>query len=91
MASLLVVSLALRFTIRYCRPAAEAAHTRRQFDLLTCHLNTFMSLVGQGWDATPDSPPARIVTLAGWILGKWGRGGRGRSVPWHNSDRQYFR
>ena len=71
-ASLLLVSLVLRVTIRFCRPAAELHQTQHQFDLLTCHLNTVMSVMGQGWAGTPDSLPARIVTLSGWVLGNCG-------------------
>ena len=69
-ACLLAIAMALHVTVRFCRPLAETPRTRHEFGPGTCFLRTFMTVVGQGWASTPDSLPARIVAISGWMLGK---------------------
>ena len=69
LASLLVVSAALRMTIRYSSTGVETPRTLMEMTWGSCLFHSFMTLVGQGWESTPRSSAARLVTLSSWVLG----------------------
>ena len=69
LASLFVVSVVLRVTIRFNHERAESRQTVAEMTWGSCLFYSFMSGVRQGWATTPDSLAARIVTIFSWVLG----------------------
>ena len=69
LASLFVVSVVLRFALRYNHEHAESRQTVEDMTWGSCLLFSFMSVVGQGWAITPDSLAARTATTFSWVLG----------------------
>ena len=69
LASMLILSVVLRVTLRFNHPRAESRRTVDGMTWGSCLLNSFLSVVGQGWAVTPDSLAARTVTLSTWVLG----------------------
>ena len=68
LATLIVLSVALRISLRFNHPRAESRRVVEEMCWGTCLLHCFMSLVRQGWSVTPNSLAARIVTITIWIL-----------------------
>ena len=69
LASLLVISVILRVSLRLNLSRGESVETVDGMPWGSCLLSCFRSVVGQGWAATPDSLAARTVTLSSWMLG----------------------
>ena len=69
LASLLILSLALRVSLRFSYGMTESKETVDTMTLGACLLSSFRSLVGQGWDSSPTSIAVRIVTSCSWMLG----------------------
>ncbi|XP_043221347.1 glutamate receptor ionotropic, kainate 4-like [Amphibalanus amphitrite] len=69
LAFLLIVSALLHVVVRYSRPGAETRRTVSEMTWGSCLFLSFMTLVGQGWERTPRSLAARLVTLSSWMLG----------------------
>ncbi|XP_043242377.1 glutamate receptor 2-like [Amphibalanus amphitrite] len=62
----LLLSLALRFSIRLSR--TEDRQTSTEMTWTTCLLSVFGSLVGQGWPSVPSSLSGRVITMLTWLL-----------------------
>ena len=70
LASLLVLSVALHVSLRFGgRARAEDTETVDDMSWGACLLSSFRSLVGQGWESSPESHAVRIVTSCSWMLG----------------------
>ena len=69
LASLFVVSVVLRFALRFNHEHAESRQTVEDMTWASCLLSSFMSVVGQGWAITPDSLAVRTVIVFSWVLG----------------------
>ena len=67
--SSILAALVLYCTVRFSRIGAETRQVKKETNWSSCLLSSFMSLVGQGWDRTPDSLAARTTTMTSWILG----------------------
>ncbi|KAF0307221.1 Ionotropic receptor 25a [Amphibalanus amphitrite] len=68
-AMLLALSLVLRLSLRFNSPRAEDGRLVRDMGWGSCLLAGAMTVVGQGWDRTPQSLAGRTVTIFGWMLG----------------------
>ena len=68
LASLIVLSLVLRTTLRFNHERAEDRHKVQEMGLGSCLFSGFRTVVGQGWDVVPDSLAARTVTIFTWVL-----------------------
>ena len=68
LASLLVISVVLRATLRFSHARAEERQTVGEMSFGSCLLYTYMSLVAQGWNTVPNSLAARTVTIFSWAL-----------------------
>ena len=69
LASMLVLSVMLRVSLRFSHARAESRQTVEEMTWSSCLLSSFSSLVGQGWATVPDSLAARTVTISSWLLG----------------------
>ena len=68
LASLILLSMALRITLRFNCGRAEGGNKVEEFGWGTCLFSGFRSVLGQGWDMVPDSLAPRIVTIFTWAL-----------------------
>ena len=68
LASLIVLSLVLRTTLRFNHERAEDRHKVQEMGLGSCLFSGFRTVMGQGWDVVPDSLAARTVTIFIWVL-----------------------
>ena len=66
--SLLVLSVVLRFTLRFSPSRRVIGITENDMGWSDCLLNCFMCFVNQGWAAIPNSLAARTVTITCWML-----------------------
>ncbi|XP_043242378.1 glutamate receptor ionotropic, delta-2-like [Amphibalanus amphitrite] len=62
----LLLSLALRFSIRLSR--TEDRQTSTEMTWTACLLSVFGSLVGQGWPSVPSFLSGRVITMLTWLL-----------------------
>ena len=69
LASVFVLSVVLRLTLRLSHPRGEERWTVAELTWRSCLLSVFSSVIGQGWATTPDSMAARITTMSSWFLG----------------------
>ncbi|XP_043199176.1 glutamate receptor-like [Amphibalanus amphitrite] len=68
-AALLALSLVLRLSLRFNSARAEDGRLVRDMGWGSCLLAVVMTVVGQGWDRTPQSLAGRTATIFGWMLG----------------------
>ena len=68
-ASVFVLSVVLRLTVRLSHPGGEERRTVEEMTWGSCLMSSFMSVIGQGWVTTPSSMAARTVTMSCWVLG----------------------
>ncbi|KAF0293650.1 Glutamate receptor [Amphibalanus amphitrite] len=69
LASLLVLSVVLRATLKLSSPRAEDSVVVRDMGWGSCLLAGAMTVLGQGWDRTPRSLAGRTATIFGWVMG----------------------
>ncbi|KAF0290238.1 Glutamate receptor [Amphibalanus amphitrite] len=68
-AALLALSLVLRLSLRFNSARAEDGRLVRDMGWGSCLFAMVMTIVGQGWNRTPQSLAGRTVTIFGWFLG----------------------
>ncbi|XP_043211999.1 glutamate receptor 2-like [Amphibalanus amphitrite] len=68
-AALLALSLVLRLSLRFNSARAEDGRLVRDMGWGSCLLAVSMTVVGQGWDRTPQSLAGRIATIFSWFMG----------------------